>query len=95
MNRSELELAIIAIELNGILGKIEKRSTPQLRAMLRESKKNHGAVIMTYAAMRNYISGVAALFAERRINDESVTPEPSKIEPLSLAAQGRAVADFR
>jgi hypothetical protein len=75
MERNVLEIAIVATELNGIMEKIARRSTPQLRAMLRESKTRHGELSASYAEMRKLIVRVGGLFADY-VDDEPVTPEP-------------------
>lgn len=95
MTRERLEIAIVATELSGIMAKIRRRSTPQLRAMLRESKANHGELSMGYGAMRQLIVDVGQLFAERPDDDSPVTPEPSKGEPVSEAAMARARREFQ
>lgn len=95
LTRERLEIAIVATELNGIMAKIRRRSTPQLRAMLRESKANHGELTMGYGAMRQLIVDVGELFAVRPDDDSPVTPEPSRGEPMSEASVARARSEFR
>lgn len=95
LTRERLEIAIVATELSGIMDKIRRRSTPQLRAMLRESKANHGELTMGYGAMRQLIVDVGEMFAHRPDDDSPVTPEPGSVQPPSEASMARARAEFR
>lgn len=96
MTRSTLEVAIVATELYHLMARIRRCDTPQLRALLGEvQKRNGGDIKMDYGSMRQLIVQIGELFAVRRKDDEPVTPEPRKAEPLSEVAQARAMADFR
>ena len=94
MNRARLEIAIVATTLNGVMAKMAKRSTPQLRAMLREAQAEHGQLGMSYGSMRNIIVRVGKLFADYTGEDVPVTPEPTKVEPVSELTMSRARGDF-
>lgn len=94
MNRARLEIAIMATVVNGTLAKIRRRTTPQLRAMLREAQKEHGELKMGYGLMRGIIVDAGEMFATYTGEDVPVTPEPTKVEPVGELALSRAKGDF-
>lgn len=91
MNREELELAIVATELDNLIERIRRCDNPQLRALLREVRSRPGAMPlqMPYNKMRDRILGIAMMFETR---GSSVTEDPSFVPPPDT---NRARADFR
>lgn len=92
MNRAELEIAILATEMNCLLERMKRYSTPQLRALLGQVQKRPGnrKVQMSYADMRRIISTVGEAV-------ESYSTEPLTKEPGVAVAQvtaRRALRDF-